>query len=442
VPLLVLLFLWLAQQQTQQTPEPNTQGKQVNDLIGQIRRLVGSEPVVFGIDTRLRTAAVLPPRYSQVARDLLRDAQAARSGVADPGERDMLGVRLARAWAPIDVDEAERVIASLPRGAAHDYVAEGYDQLYLFLTPRPAAARSLVSKGLRSGALRLVSVSKLIEDSSQKDHDAASALFSELLAAFPRPYFPEDILYLLDQAKPIAKFNRRLAVEAIDRALSAAASQAVHDQPKRVQEKLFRQITALLSSIDPEVLQRYKEDWPELGLPPLSEPEPKPQEEKNGTNLPDISGLSYFEALAQVRQTQSPTDRIEKFIELSRREDLTPEQRDSVASEALSATIELPLSDDRLTGLAMLSRDFARRNELAKAGLASHMLSETFSKACQCGGAKCHLAGQDFDCLQNVQDFAEYLDEFKVSPESMGLHNISLEARLLILKLAALLTKN
>lgn len=134
MPLLVLLFLWLTQQQPR-TPEPNTQEKQVNDLIGQIRRLAGSEPVVFGIDTRLRTATVLVPRYSQVARDLLRDAQAERSGVADPAERDMLGVRLTRAWAPIDLDEAERVIGSLPRGPDHDCVAEGYDQLYQFLEP-------------------------------------------------------------------------------------------------------------------------------------------------------------------------------------------------------------------------------------------------------------------------------------------------------------------
>jgi hypothetical protein len=414
----------------------------VTELIGQIRRLAGSEPVIFGIDTRLRTAAVLPPRYSHVAGDLLHDAQAARSGVADPAERDMLGVRLTRAWAPIDLDEAERVIASLPRGPDHDYVAEGYDQLYQFLEPRPEAARSLVRKGLRSGAFRLVSVSRLIEDASQKDHDAASALFSELLAAFPRLYFPEDILYLLDQTKPIAKFNRRLAVEAIDKALSAAASQALHDQPKGVKERLFRQIAALLGSIDPAVLQRYKEDWPELDLPTLSEPEPRAREEKTGNALPDISGLSYSEALAQIRQIQSPPDRIEKLIDLSRREDLTPQQKDSVASEALSATIDLPLSDDRLTGLAMLSRDFARRNEPAKASLAAQMLSETFSKACQCSGAKCRLGAQEFDCLQDVQDFSEYLDEFKVSPESMGLDNISLEARLLTLKLAAVLKKN
>jgi hypothetical protein len=39
-----------------------------------------------------------------------------------------------------------------------------------------------------------------------------------------------------------------------------------------------------------------------------------------------------------------------------------------------------------------------------------------------------------------VEDFAEYLDEFKISPESMGVDNISIEARLLILRLKARLT--
>jgi hypothetical protein len=108
------------------------------------------------------------------------------------------------------------------------------------------------------------------------------------------------------------------------------------------------------------------------------------------------------------------------LIDLSRREDLTPQQRARVSSEALSDTGRLSLNDDRLTALAMIGRDFARRNELAMAGLAGHMLSETFSKACECGGAKCHVDHQEFDCLQNVEDFGEYLDEFKISPESIA----------------------
>jgi hypothetical protein len=132
-------------------------------------------------------------------------------------------------------------------------------------------------------------------------------------------------------------------------------------------------------------------------------------------------------------------DRVQALIELSRRDDLNPDQRTSVGSEALHLLGDLPVTSDRLVGIAMVARDFARRNELAIAGLAAQMLAERYAKVCYCGGAKYRRDGEEYDCLSSVEDFAEYLDEFRVTPESMELSNISLEARLLVLKLKALL---
>ncbi|MBZ5609971.1 MAG: hypothetical protein LAP38_17050 [Acidobacteriia bacterium] len=436
----LLGFLWLAQSPQRAAPEPSPREKEINVLVGQIRRLAASEPVAFGIDSRLQTADVLGARYPSVASELLRDSQSALSGVTDPAEQGLLGVRLARAWAPLDLEQAERVSRLLGRDAERDYVARAYDQLYLFLEPRPVEARRMVTNGLRAGAFRLVSASRILEDLSQKDRQAAAELFSEILAAFPAAsYFPEDVLYLLEQSKQIAAFNRPLAIEAIDKAVGAATSQRLREQPRDTREHLFRQIAALLGSIDPALLAQYKDEWKELDLPPQPEIAIAAQEEKKGDVSPDVSNLSYSEALSEVRRMESLSDRAAELIKLSRREDLTPQQRASVASEALSTTGKLPLSDDRLGYLAILSRDFARRNELANASLAAHLLSEAFAQACDCERATCRRDGQEFNCLQNVQDFAEYLDEFKVSPESMGLDNISLESRLLILKLKALL---
>ena len=153
----------------------------------------------------------------------------------------------------------------------------------------------------------------------------------------------------------------------------------------------------------------------------------------------DIAGLSYSDALGQSRAIESLNDRVEKLIELSRREDLTADQRTSVASEALHLLAEAPITSDRLAGIAMIARDFARRNERSMAGFSAQMLAERYGKACCCGNATCTLEHEQFDCLASVEDFAEYLDEFKVSPESMGLGNISLDARLLILKFKTLL---
>ena len=141
---------------------------------------------------------------------------------------------------------------------------------------------------------------------------------------------------------------------------------------------------------------------------------------------------------SQARKLESLSARVSALIELSRREELTPRQRASVASEALSGAGKLPLGDDRLLALAMLSRDFARRNEPALASLAAQLLSETFTKACDCPTAICRHSGVDFECLELVQAFAEYLDEFKISQEEMSLRNISLDARLLVLKLKSL----
>ena len=262
----------------------------------------------------------------------------------------------------------------------------------------------MVSDGLNAGAFRLVSASRLLEGYVGKDHAAATALFSEMSAAFPsNSGFAADIVYLLDQAKQIAVVNRDLATQAIDIALRAATSDVIQQQPPAVRESLFRNAAKLLQSIDPALLKRYLNNYKDLGLP-AAKSEATAQEEKS-TKLPDVTSMSYSAALTEARAIDSPTDRIEKLIELSRREDLTSEQRTSVASEALSLTGELPISGDRMTGLAMLARDFARRNDLANAALAAQMLANTYAKACDCGGAKCSWTGEEIDCLGSVEEF-------------------------------------
>ena len=158
--LLVLVALaWLAQQPEQGPPPASAKDRQVDLLVGQIRRLAASEPVIFGIDTRLRTLDALPLSRSKLAAELLRDTQAALAGVENPAEQNTLTVRLARAWAPFDLEQGQRISRTLRRRADHDYIAEAYDQLYLFFEHRPTQARPIVSEGLKSGAFRMISAS-------------------------------------------------------------------------------------------------------------------------------------------------------------------------------------------------------------------------------------------------------------------------------------------
>jgi hypothetical protein len=113
----------------------------------------------------------------------------------------------------------------------------------------------MVSKGLRVGAFRMVSASRLLEQSTTaRNREAASELFSELLAAFPSESgYPEDVVYLLDQARQVAGINCVLALEAIDKALIVAT-----------QDRLLRQIASLLRSIDPALLKKYQDERKEL----------------------------------------------------------------------------------------------------------------------------------------------------------------------------------
>jgi hypothetical protein len=444
--LVLAVLLFAAQQQ-----EPSAEQKQVNVLIAQIRRLAASEPAIYGIDTRLRTAEAVAGKYPKLARELLHDGEAELSGVNSQDERDQMRVRIVHAFAPLDLEEAERLAKSFQRGVDQDYRAQAYDQIYVCFEQRPVQAREIVSKGFAAGAFRMIGASRLLEDQVKKSPESATALFSEILGAFPiESPSSEDVLYLLQQTRNIAVVNHALAIEAIDKGLSAATAETLRipssddkeQTPQATREKMFREIVALLGSIDPALLKQYKDAHKELDLPVLSEKGDKPKEEKKDDEDVDLGPLPYPEALARARKLENSIFRTVALINISRREELTAQQRASVATEALSAAEKMPLSDGRLIGLAMISRDFARRGELANAGLAAQMLLETHNKVCACAAATCQYDGEKFDCMQNVEDFAEYLDEFKISADALSLDNISLQARMLVLKLRALLKSN
>jgi hypothetical protein len=423
-------------------PEPSAEQRQVSQLIAQIRGLAASEPVVYGIDTRLRTAAVVSRDYPKLARELLREAQAALTGTIDAGDADRMRLRMVELWAPLDLEEAERVIGSLHRGGEQDYIAQAYDKLCVFLAPHPDQVRGMLRKGFSAGAFRMETAARLLEATARSQNsEEAAALFALILAAFPSGTGgPRDVSFLLDEARSISAADRPLAIEAVDKAL-AVASPKDDKRSEADRTRMLRETARFLEALDPELLERYKSERKELRTA-ITAGDTKPeQEKKTGDDAPDLSAFTYPEALSLARKLDSLMARAEALIDLSRRPELSAQQRASVTAEALSTTAKLPLGNDRLAALAVISRDFAQRGELASAAFAAQLLSETFSQGCDCLAATCRRAGEDWDCLQNVEDFAEYLDEFKISPESMSLDNISLDARLLVLNLKARLEK-
>jgi len=431
----LLAALFLAQQ-----TEPTKVEKQITALVTQLRRLAASEPVVYGVDTRLKAAEALTGKYPKIAKDLLRDAQAALSGVTVPAEQDSMRVKLVERMAPLDLDEAEHVIASIRRGGDEDYVAQAYDKLTEFLARTHGNTRAMISKGLEAGGFRSASAAKKLEDSKTANPPEAVAMFSEILGAFPMESPGEkDLNYLLANTQQIVGLNRALALQAIDQALSAATSEKLRIK-KAERRKMLREIASMIGSIDPELLERYKSEREELTFAMTAEDAPKQEEaHKDDVTLPDLSGVSYSEVLSYARKLQDPMERTAALIDIYRRGTITEQQRASVASEALTAATTMPLTNDRLTALAMISRDFARLNQPANAAFAAQLLSETFSKACDCEHVTCDRSGEKFECVDLLNLFAEYLEEFKISAEAMSLNNISLEARMLIFKLYPLL---
>jgi hypothetical protein len=431
-----LLAVLLLAQQT----EPTKEQKQVAALVAQIRRLAASEPVVYGIDTRLRAGDALTAKYPKAAKDLVRDAQAALSGVIVPAEQDSLRVSIVERMAPLDLDEAERLIGSIRRGGDEDYVAQAYDKLVEFFVRHHGNAREMISKGLQAGGFRSASAAKKLDDSKTADPAAAVAMFSEILGAFPVQSPNEnDVYYLLGRTKDVVGLNRPLAVEAIDQALSAATSEKLPIK-KADRRKMLREIASMLRAIDPELLERYKTEREELSDAMTGEDPPKQAEPpKEDVQLPDLSEMSYPDALTYARALKDPTERVAALIDIYRRETISEQQRSSVGLEALAASTMMPITNDRLTAMAMISRDFARLNQPANAAFAAQLLSETFNKACECEHVTCYRSTEKFDCVDLLNLFAEYLEEFKISAEAISLNNISLEARLLIFKLYPLL---
>jgi hypothetical protein len=402
-------------------PHATTPDKQLTALIEQIDRVAASEPVEYGIDTRIRAADVLTPKYPAIAKRELRDAASSLSGISDLDYQNRLRVRIIGTLAPVDFTEAERVAKAIPPERKHDRLADAYDELY-----KKAGDRNqidLILSAFHAGAFRVFAVSQ------EKGADVAVQLLSAVVEAFPVDA-PDaaDIDYLLDRTEQFVATNRDLVFAAVRKALSAADMQ-MKDKRSGMRLRAARLLRSLGSTLPDEFESLMLE--PE----PSKEENPK-KEEKSDDDGPDLTGVPYSEALERALALKNPGVRAGTLLELSRREDLTPKQQARVAAEAVSAVNEMPFGGDRLIGLSMLSRDFAKRGDLANAALTAQMLSESYTKVCSCGSPVCEASGEKLECVDLVNAYAEYLDELHFTQESLGLNNISLDARLLILRLA------
>jgi hypothetical protein len=168
--------------------------------------------------------------------------------------------------APLDLDEAERLIASIRRERDRDHVAQAYDILVAFLVNNNRDTREMIGRA------------------------AAVQLFAEITSAFPAQSNEQDVSYLLEAGS----FRSASAAKRLEDSKTAHPSAAV----------------AMLRSIDPELLERYKSEREELAQVMTAEDAPKPEEEhKDDVHLPDLSEMSYSDALSYARKLENPTER-------------------------------------------------------------------------------------------------------------------------------------
>ena len=373
---------------------------QPDQVIDAVMRLAASEPVEYSVDTRLRLADAIAEKYPSRAKRQLRDAEASLSGIQDVAVQNAWRVRLVGALARVDFDEAERLAKSISPDRKKDPLAEAYDLLYASLRGRDRD--EFIIEAIRAGAFRLQCASQRLAELKVSNPQRAAALLAAMLHSFPDSPDQRDIEYLEERGKEMEAVASEISMAALKKA-SAARADLAKDQTLA----------------------------------------PKPEKMvDDADNAPDLSKLPFADAAERAPKLAKAAARASALIELSRREDITRQQQARLAADALSAVGQMKPGVDRLMGLAMLSRDFAKRQEPASAALAAQMLNETFTNVCQCG-PDCD-AGNDpdpeIDCVSLVNDFAEYLDEMNFTQESFGLNNISLEARLLILKLKKAIT--
>src|SRR5260370_35511317 len=125
-----------------QQPEPSAEQKQVNVLIAQIRRLAASEPAIYGVDTRLRAAETVAGKYQKLARELLHDTEAELNGITSQEERNHMRIRIVHAWAPLDLEEAERSAHKSPQWVDEDDNPKTTVRYYLYEEQLTVKARA------------------------------------------------------------------------------------------------------------------------------------------------------------------------------------------------------------------------------------------------------------------------------------------------------------
>ncbi len=366
-------------------------------LLERIEAIAVSEPPVLGIDTQIRTAAVLSSKDPDLAERWLQAATSRALTLVDLHTRGEFLIAIVDQYRHLDAEAAEQVCGLLPRratGAKEDPLARCFHSL--FSTKRSwEEEKALTRRALSAGAFQSPEIRSHLERAIKEHPEECAAEFAVIVEGFPASDASlQERRHLLDMANLVRKREPELA---------ASARKLAESKPK-----------ATAAGAEEQDLEKKQV----LG-------EEKPQTE----------GLATPERISLARK-QTPAMQVAMLLEvMDSDKELSPPQRIALAYEALETTPKIKAGDERLVSQSLLARRLYDYGDRSKAAVAAQMLAESFEKFYNCETAACVAFEGDSSPGEVINDFAEYLRENKIQPEDLGLRHKSLEARLLILDL-------
>jgi len=407
-----------------QAPDP------ARALIDEISSLAAGEPPILGIDTQIAAAKALGRTRRSDAFTMLDAALARTAGIPETATRGTLTVRIAEVLVTLDPGRAEEVCATLPRHT------QGYDMADVLAVCSVTVTRQVkdwpeqlatARRFWARGAVDSPLAGELLSRAKEKHPEDADALFASVIDALPPDATQAEIDRYLEDIQGHGTAHPALSRAGLEKAYRAINTPAGYARFVQVAERIAPDLVETYA----DRLKRYRDVKPEK--------KEKQKKDEESASDPDISKLSFEEALALGREQKRGIDKAVVLVELLDREDTPEARRGPLALEALEASTKAKPSDDRLIVQSMLTRRLWVFGLKEEAGKAASMLEESFELLCRCRDATCDSLNERQDCAERVMDFAEYLHENDLKAEDLGLTHRSLRARMLILELDTLL---
>ena len=417
--------------------------KRFQALLTEIQDLASAEPLIQGIDTRIRVAERLAAARPEEALQFLTDARTALTGVAGARAGAVLGRSLVSALLKVDPEEAERTAAGMPprtaTGVNEDSKALAFDELTTYwLNKDFHKTTELVRLGYDTGAFRNPSGGMVLRILARDDPNEARALLARLLHAFPTAASLEDVQYLLESARAMGGIDRAQALEAADLAMAALDSDDFgkgaggrNAASRDVRETALSSVESYLRQLGPDVYEAYQSQLDEARqrIRSAGPAESGGSASRNTASAQRQQELSWADApasrpvpkhrlpqvLSSARREKDGAKRLELLAMIAASEDLESPSRQALVQEALLEAGRLAPEPEMIRSMQYLLLSAVRYNERASALAVAHVLAEKAASYCRCAVESCSIPEGRLECLPYLWGFIDRLNRAGIS---------------------------